>query len=215
MKKYIRVIAIMGIFTLISGLFACSKPNNERNIENSSNKSNIRFSALTQEEKQKYVKDYLLNNYSVECDLMEIDYKQISMFESEDKFFTVATTPDDYWFAIWITKDGEIVDTEFVYEMKDEINSYIKDLLTKNGISCDVKDRVALEEPPTKKWNTGEASEMISKEKISHNIHLYNIRHEITEEDIVNALSHLNGAVYIHYSDSFNIDEYDKFIDLD
>lgn len=210
MNKFIRVIAIMGIFATIASFFACSK----KEANNKDTTTSIKFSSLTQEEKQDFVKKYLLNTHSISCELTEIKRRQITSIKNEDNYYTVATTNDNYWFSIWITSDSEIIETEFTYEMKDDINEFIKNLLLQNNIVCDVKDRMVFNAPASKVWRSNEISKMFETEQIENNIHLYNIDENIDEAEIIHALGNIKGAVYIHYQDSTDFETYDKFIDL-
>lgn len=97
MKKYIlKVIAVMGIILSLFSLFACTKNNK---IDR--NEMTVNFSSLTQEDKQSFVKSYIQDNYSLNCQLTEITKKKISAIENEENYYTVATTNDGFWFSVW------------------------------------------------------------------------------------------------------------------
>lgn len=210
MDRLIKVIAIMSIIATIASFFACSK----REIKNIDTTTSIKFSSLTQDEKQKYVKDYLSKTYSITCELTEIKRRQVTAIKNEKDYYSVATTNDNYWFSVWITADGEIFETEFTYEIKDEINGFIKELLLQENIVCDVIDRIVFDTPASKVWSSNEISNMFETEQIENNIHLYNIDENVTETEIIHALGNIKGAVYIHYKDNTDFGTYDKFIDL-
>ena len=212
MKTISKVIAIMGILATIINFFACSKSNPDKQENHT---TEIKFSSMTQEEKQNYVQDFLVKNYNIRnCNLTEIKHREITPIKVEDNYYTVATTEDGYWFSVWITPNNQIIDTAFVYLMKDEINSYIETCLLNNGVKCSVKDLVAFNEIPSKVWQSNEVSNMFDTENIDNVIHIYNIDSNISDQEIKNALKEFNGAIYIHYN-SNDFENYDKFIDLD
>lgn len=215
MKKYIlKVIAVMGIILSLFSLFACTKNNK---IDR--NEMTVNFSSLTQEDKQSFVKSYIQDNYSLNCQLTEITKKKISAIENEENYYTVATTNDGFWFSVWITPEEKVIDTAFTYELKESVNDYIENLLSNNGINCKVIDRFIFEQPASKIWNKTEIEEMFNAERISNIIHLYGVNSDLNNYQVIIALKDLNGAVYVHYK-QFNPDEpdfenYDQFIDLD
>ena len=85
-------IFIMGVIALIITMLGCGKQ-----------EKTIKFSALTQEEKQEYVREYLSINYGLECTFTEIKERQITAVKNERDYSTIASTNDDFRFSIWIT----------------------------------------------------------------------------------------------------------------
>lgn len=214
MKKYLmKVVAVMGIISLLTSFFACQKKNNQNNFK----KETINFSSLSQEERQDYVKDYLKKNYDMDCTLTEIKKRQITAVKNEENYRTVATF-NNFWFTVWIAPQVEIIDTAFTYYIKDDVNKYFEKILKQNGIDCSVYDRFLFDDLPTKKWNANEVEAMFHTENIWNNIHLYGVEKETDLETIGMALKDFYGAVYIHYDklelENLNFDEYDEFVDL-
>ncbi len=200
-------IFIMGVIALIITMLGCGKQ-----------EKTIKFSALTQEEKQEYVREYLSINYGLECTFTEIKERQITAVKNERDYSTIASTNDDFRFSIWITPQGEIKDTAFTYQIKDDVNNYFSQLLEKNGIDCIVNDKFVFESYPSKKWNSDEIACMYEQENIDNVFEVFTDQEIVDAEVVKDALKNYRGVVGIHcnYKEKhINNEKYDYIIELD
>ena len=209
---FVRLVALMGVVILLSSLFACSKNNNKQ-------ESCLNFSAMSQEERKKYVNDYLIEKYDMNCTISDINKRQISAVQNEKDYYCIATY-DNFWFSVWITgNEQDIVDTSYTYYLKNDVNSYIEDLLKNKGIDCVAYNRFIFEQKSTFDWDSSKIEEMLLSDNTYNNIHLYGIDKNYEVETISSVLKGMKGAAYIHFEEfnSQNIDfeNYDDFIDLD
>lgn len=209
---FVRIVALMGIIALLSSLFACGRNSNAK-------ESVVSFSGMSQEERKEFVNDYLIEKYNMNCTISDINKRQVTAIINEDDYYCVATY-DDFWFSVWITsREQDIIDTSYTYYLKDDVNSYIEDLLRVNGIDCVAYDRFIFEQKPTLNWDNSKIEEMLLSDNTDNNIHLYGIDKNFESKIILSSLKDLKGAVYIHFAEfnSQNIDfeNYDDFIDLD
>lgn len=213
MKKIlVRVVALMGVIALLSSFFACGRNDNTQELGSI-------FSGMSQEERKKFVNDYLIEKYNMNCTISDISKRQVSAIQNEDDYYCVATY-DNFWFSVWITSRGqEIIDTSYTYFLKDDVNSYIECLLRDNGINCVVYNRFIFEQKPTTNWDNSKIEEMLLSDNTDNNIHLYGVDKNYEAETILLALKGMKGAVYIHFeefnSQDIDFENYDDFIDLD
>lgn len=212
MKKiFVRIIVFMGIIALFSSFFACSRKDDVQ-------QTTINFSSMSQEERKNYVNSYLVEKYNMNCSISNINVRQLSALENENNYYCIATF-NDFWFSVWITgRDAQIIDTSYTYQLKDDVNNYIENLLLQNGISCVAYDRFTINQIEKKQWKKHEIQDMLLSNNIDNNIHLYGVDKNYNLVSISNALKGIKGAVYIHFSEidyeKIDFDNYDNFIDL-
>lgn len=119
MKKIlIMVVLLMGIFASVFGLAGCSgKAHSEEN--------KVKFSKFSQQERIDYVRKYLSDKYGYDCEITEVNRKQVNMFKTEDCFFA-STVMNGNVISIWITDDGSITDDVYLLDMSDELSAFFK-----------------------------------------------------------------------------------------
>lgn len=222
-NKIIKYGALVGVLITMFGLLGCARINTKELLfgkEKDSNKK-IVFAQLSQEERQKYVKDYLKERYGLDCSVTEIKKRRLDSagMHLEDDYLTIATANDGVCFTVWITDEGEIKDTAYMYFLKDDVNSYFEKKLNDNGIDGKVIARFYIDEYSPRKWNANELDEMFAEENIYGIIDLYTTNKNVDTDLIQKTLQGYQGEVLIHYKeyDANNIDfkDDDKIVLLD
>lgn len=140
----VRVILIMGLFSFIFGCLGCSKGSN-------SVKDEIKFSSFSDEEKMDYVRHFFKDNYNLDCTVSEVEQRQVDVFENEDDYFAIVTTPSNKMISVWISKVGEITDTYFLLELESELSKYFQSKAEEVFGECKVISYTELREKPSYK----------------------------------------------------------------
>lgn len=141
---FVRVILIMGLFSFILGCLGCSKGKDSVEDE-------IKFSNFSDKEKVDYVKSFFKDNYNLDCTVSEVEQRQVDVFENEDDYFAIVTTPDNEIISVWISKDGKITDTYFLLEMDAELSKYFQLKAEDVFGECKVVSYTELREKPSYK----------------------------------------------------------------
>lgn len=141
MKKIlIMVVLLMGIFASVFGLAGCSgKAYGEEN--------KVKFSKFSQKERIDYVRKYLLDKYGYDCEITEVNRRQINMFKTEDCFFT-STVMNGNVISIWITDEGLITDDVYLLNMSNELSDFFKAKIERVIPACKVLVRTTVNSPP-------------------------------------------------------------------
>lgn len=133
------------------------------------------FAKLSQEERVKYVAEHLYNEYGVEFKVSNVRQRQINVFCTEDKFFATASCRERDYISVWVDKNGEIVDSGFVVQMKESIEKCFKGIIDKYINDYYVIDVFTLfrSEPQIKWNNTDDAMEMLKSEDVICAVRIY------------------------------------------
>lgn len=149
----------MGIFGMLLNIAGCA----DKTLERAD--STYYMAKMTQAERQKYIGDYLYEQYGERCDISEVDRKIVNSFESEEYYFAVATTSSGENVPVWISENGKLFDTMFMLALQDEIHDYYDRLVSDYFSEYKMTTYSELTAKPSRTWNASDDIEGLLKDE--------------------------------------------------
>lgn len=225
MKKNIlfEVAVVLGLLSILIGGAGCKK---NRDVHK---EPVISIARMSQQERKAYIAEYLKKNYNLECDIGDVDKKQLTTVKMENYYFTTASC-DDKWFTIWVSEEGEVFDTAFSLELSEGFNSLLSEKIKKYWNEYNVSNFFVFEEPSKKKWTMHDNfDELFQEEKVESIIKLFLSSNNEREQDLVKLdelkkdLASYRGMIYVYYcedlneisKDSFDENSYSECVELE
>lgn len=206
----IKAIAVLSLMSFLTGLIGC------KGI--SCNFDDRTFASMTQEEKQRYVADYLKDAYGVDYEISEIKKRQVDVFRSEKYYFATASYGEDR-FTLWISDNGEVFDTEFCLDISDDVDELLSSIVSEYWDDFYVHDNFEFNDLYIQKWTKiDDMNKMFQNESILNRIRLFlkssNNREEDLElfEQLKLKLTNIEGVIFVYYCENpqyININSYD------
>lgn len=211
MKIFKNITLILLAATLLTSFVGCSFNLNKSNKP----EGEIAFSQLTQQERKDYISNFLYKNYNLNCDISEVKQKQINAIENEDFYFAIADAGEDI-ISVWISKEGEIIDSYFMLELSDCFTEFFSTKVKHVITEFKIKTYSELRDIPTQKITPDDDIEnYLQKEPVFTYVHIFVDGETISEENInqiKNLFTGYDVDLYIHVCediDNVDIDTYD------
>lgn len=208
-KKLIKVVIIMGLFALILGFGGCSKKQN-------TTENKVKFSSYSQQERQDYIRKYLLENYGLDCVISDVKQRQITAIKNENYFFATATTESKI-ISVWISTTGEITDTVFLLQRADDISEFFSEKVKTIIPDCKIKVYSELRDIPTSKLTTSANIDGYFQNEPVHTylrifVNAQTKINETTIDELQDTLKGYEADVYLYVCENFDdldIETYD------
>ena len=186
--------------------FGCTRKSDSPKIDK---KAHDRLIAMTDEERQQYIHDYLLEKYDLDCEVTKPRHRPVNSLHNEKNLFASVFTPDGGYFSAWIIpQTSEIVDTAYTYFLKDDVNKYLEGLFTEAGYECRIDCEVFMDTFTEEKYDKNSIPQMLSSEYADNTIKMNIKSHDLDEETAKAILKDVPCRVFAYYVDDLD-EEFD------
>lgn len=170
-KFYKKVALILGIISIIIGMFGCS---NQASNNSSEKENTVKFSTLTQEEKQSYIEKCLYQKYSCEYEISTVIKPQADPYRNTDYYTAEATAKKSgEKFAVWVDDKGTLIDSAFMIRFKGEIDEYFSETLKSDFPSCCVFTQTYFSDTLAHNWNeSDDVLEFLKTENVRTDVYV-------------------------------------------
>lgn len=208
-KNYKKVAIIMGLFSFVGLLFGCSNTIDMDKVTEKYEEYEdiVKFSTYNQQQRQKYISDYLKEKYDVEYQVSEVKQRQITAIQNEEFYFATATNENDEMISVWVSSNGEITDSGFLLEMDEKITGIFESIIKSELTDVSIHVYTEMNSKPSKTWNSSdEVESMLESEGVYCIVRVFSeSSKDITEQEVValaGKLNFCNGCLYIHEVES-------------
>lgn len=178
----------------------------------------LKFKDFTQEERKKYICDFLKEEYDLSCEVTgDVEKRFDGLFFDEENFYATVKTADNQVISLWISDDGKIIDTVFMIAMESGLNQFFTDIQATKISEFEVKTSTEIRDIPSEKLTKAEdIKEFLGTQDTYSNLKIFVDDSALANEELLDELekelNFCNGAIYLYVCedlDQVDLETYD------